>query len=169
MKDALDPKAKPQEDLLGNPNTALPKNTRVGQKPPKVIDMGDSEMDYGTGEQFGNPFHGSTTRTTAQGIKNQNKPRYQSTDPGAKYYKNPKVGGSKTDPKSADGKNTYKSAEETIFKATSLKLDLMNKLDAPKKKRRKKLSRLDRWNEPYGGTYNEMSTEQEEKRDERYN
>jgi len=133
MKDALDPKAKPQEDLLGNPNTALPKNTRVGQKPPKVIDMGDSEMDYGTGEQFGNPFHESTTRPTAQGIKNQNKPRYQSTDPNAKYYKNSKVGSSKTDPhkpRSADGKNTYKSAEETIFKATSLKLDLMK--DAPK-------------------------------------
>ncbi len=67
-------------------------------------------------------------------------------------------------------KESLKSqADETIFKATSLKLDLMNKLDAPKKKRRKKLSRLDRWNEPYGGTYNEMSTEQEEKRDERYN
>ena len=46
-KDALDPKAKPQEDLLGNPNTALPKNTRVGQKPPEVR---EEELSDDTGE-----------------------------------------------------------------------------------------------------------------------
>lgn len=116
-KDALDPKAKPQDDLLGNPNTALPKNTRVGQKPPKVHDLGDTEEDYGTFEQLGNPFEGSTTRITAQGIKNQNKPRTQTTNPDAKYYKNPKVGRSDDTKPSFDDELKYKSKYYKFMKA----------------------------------------------------
>jgi hypothetical protein len=42
------------------------------------------------------------------------------------------------------------------------------KVSIPKKK--KKLSKLDPWNDPYAGmTSSEMTTEQEEKRAERYN
>ncbi len=39
-KDALDPKAKPQSDLLGDPNAATVRNTRIGQKPPQVKELG---------------------------------------------------------------------------------------------------------------------------------
>jgi hypothetical protein len=47
-KDALDPKAKPQSDLLGDPNTATVRNTRVGQKPLGVISTPSMDIDFGS-------------------------------------------------------------------------------------------------------------------------
>jgi len=48
LKDALDPNAKPQSDLLGDPDTATVRNTRIGQKPLGVIDAGETHIDYNT-------------------------------------------------------------------------------------------------------------------------
>ena len=51
-KDALDPKAKPQSDLLGDPNTATVRNTRVGQKPPQVRETASLNIDAGSPDKM---------------------------------------------------------------------------------------------------------------------
>ena len=51
-KDALDPKAKPQSDLLGDPNTATVRNTRIGQKPPQVRETASLNIDAGSPDKM---------------------------------------------------------------------------------------------------------------------
>ena len=79
-KDALDPKANPQSDLLGDPNTATVRNTRIGQKPPEVREAGGLNFDLGSPDKMidGKPTIRHTpsgaaaaARDTARNLKRQ--------------------------------------------------------------------------------------------------